>query len=174
MFQKFRSRLDDAKLFSKVAHQAIGQKRKYTGEEYWNHPYRVMLKVAEVTGDEDALIVALLHDTVEDTHITFGDISEVFGSRVVLGVAALTDTPFVEGGPNRAARKALDRDRLASAEGWIQTVKVADMIDNTKTIVEHDPNFAKVYLEEKRLLLDVLTQADPGLIKQAKYHLTDS
>jgi (p)ppGpp synthase/HD superfamily hydrolase len=162
-------RLDKAILFSKLAHEAIGQKRKYTGEPYFNHPLRVMKLVASVLpDDEDAQIVALLHDVVEDTHISLTLIRDEFGTRVERGVFALTDTPTVEGGPNRKERKKLDRERLSKAEGWIQTVKVADMIDNTSSIAEHDPNFWKVYKEEKRLLLDVLTEADSGLKTEAE------
>ena len=87
-----------------------------------------------------------------------------FGLEVVAGVMYLTDT---ETG-NRAERKAAGRVRLAAAPGWVQTIKVADMISNTSSIVEHDPTFAKVYLEEKRLLLDVLTKADPRLVAMAR------
>lgn len=162
-------RLDKAILFSKVAHEAIGQKRKYSGEPYFNHPLRVMKLVSSVLpDDEDALIVALLHDVVEDTDVPLTLIREEFGTRVERGVFALTDTPTVEGGPNRKARKKMDRERLAKAEGWVQTVKVADMIDNTSSIVENDPNFATVYLEEKRLLMKVLSDADSGLKDEAE------
>ena len=78
---------------------------------------------------------------------------------VVGGVMDLSD---METG-NRAARKAASRARLAAAPSWVQTIKCADLISNTSSIVRHDPEFAKVYLEEKRLLLDVLTKADPQL-----------
>jgi hypothetical protein len=88
-------------------------------------------------------------------------------------VALLTDTPTREGGPNRARRKEMDRQRLSQAPGWVQTVKVADMIDNTSTIVEYDPKFAKVYLEEKRLLLKELTSADPILLEQAQSQIKE-
>jgi hypothetical protein len=44
---------------------------------------------------------------------------------------------------------------------------LADLIDNTKSIVEFDPNFAIVYLKEKQLLLEVLTKGDATLHKQA-------
>ncbi|HCP79386.1 MAG TPA: guanosine polyphosphate pyrophosphohydrolase, partial [Pusillimonas sp.] len=47
--------------------------------------------------------------------------------------------------------------------GWVQTIKCADLISNTGSIVQFDPDFAKVYLEEKRLLLGVLTKADRRL-----------
>ena len=166
-------RLEKAKLFSKIAHEAIGQKRKYTGEPYFNHPLRVMKLVASVLpDDEDAQIVALLHDVVEDTDVTLAFIRDEFGPKVERGVFALTDTPTVEGGPNRKERKKMDRQRLAKAEAWVQTVKVADLIDNTSSIVENDPKFAKVYLEEKRLLLDVLAEAEESLKENAKKFLT--
>ncbi|KCB25989.1 hypothetical protein L544_3266 [Bordetella hinzii OH87 BAL007II] len=45
---------------------------------------------------------------------------------------------------------------------------MADLISNTSSIVQHDPKFAEVYLEEKRLLLDVLTKADHRLLKIAR------
>ena len=169
------NKLDKAILFSKVAHEAIGQKRKYTGEPYFTHPLRVMKLVASVLpDDEDAQIVALLHDVVEDTDVTLAFIRDEFGQRVERGVFALTDTPTVEGGPNRKERKKMDRERIAKTEGWIQTIKVADMIDNTSSIVENDPNFAKVYLEEKRLLMKVLKDADPSLKEDAEKFLTSA
>ncbi len=45
----------------------------------------------------------------------------------------------------------------------MQTIKVADLIDNTKSIVPHDKDFAKVYLAEKDVLLQSLTDADVEL-----------
>jgi len=42
------------------------------------------------------------------------------------------------------------------------------LIDNSVSIIEHDPKFAKVYLKEKALLLDVLTKADSVLLAQAR------
>ncbi|MBO6535097.1 MAG: hypothetical protein JJ966_02665 [Balneolaceae bacterium] len=44
----------------------------------------------------------------------------------------------------------------------------ADLISNTYSIVEHDPGFAKVYLREKELLLEVLKEGDHTLWKKAK------
>jgi len=57
---------------------------------------------------------------------------------------------------------------LPARRGGVQTIKVADLISNTGSIVEHDPKFAVTYLEEKRLLLDVLTNADPRLLSIAR------
>jgi hypothetical protein len=83
----------------------------------------------------------------------------MFGEIVTAGVILLSD---LETG-NRAERKAASRARLANAPAWVQTIKCADLISNTSSIVKHDPKFAVTYLEEKRLLLDVLTKADRRL-----------
>ena len=68
---------------------------------------------------------------------------------------------------NRAHRKAIDREHTAQAPAAAQTVKLADLISNSRSIMEHDPQFAVVYLAEKRLLLEVLTKGDPGLHARA-------
>ena len=69
---------------------------------------------------------------------------------------------------NRTERKAASRERLANAPGWVQTIKCADLISNTSSIVKHDPKFAVTYLEEKRLLLDVMTKANSRLLELAR------
>ena len=153
----------EAMLFARRVHAA--QVRKYTGNPYADHLAEVA-GIAMSVGWHDALIhpdqfmaVCWLHDAFEDQGVTPGEIAKHFGQQVSAGVAWLSD---VEKG-NRAERKAASRARLANAPGWVQTIKCADLISNTSSIVKHDPNFAEVYLAEKRLLLDVLTKADPRL-----------
>lgn len=139
-----------------------GQKRKYTGEPYIVHPFAVAGLVRSVMHDEDVIAAAILHDTVEDTAATMEDIEYHFGARVMFLVEMVTDISRPEDG-NRATRKALDLEHLAKASPAAQTIKLADLIDNTKSIVAYDPKFAKVYLEEKLAVLDVLTKGDRGL-----------
>jgi hypothetical protein len=101
---------------------------------------------------------------VEDQGVLAETLREEFGEIVAAGVLLLSD---LEAG-NRAERKAASRARLAEAPGWVQTIKCADLISNTSSIVKHDPKFAVTYLEEKRLLLDVLTKADSRLVEIAR------
>lgn len=143
-----------ARQFARDAHGE--QTRKYTGLPYVTHTEAVADTVARHGGTEAMVIAALLHDTVEDTHITFEDIRVEFGEEVMDLVYYLSDVSQPEDG-NRAARKALDRAHIASGPRDAQIIKAADMIDNTASIVEHDPRFAVVYLEEKRLLLEAMT-----------------
>lgn len=160
--------VDSALLFASSAHGAIEQKRKYSGEDYIVHPVEVMEIVRSLPDHTDEmLIVALLHDVVEDTEVKLVDIAVKFGAKIAEMVAEITDVSEPEDG-NRAVRKGLDRDHLAKARPEVQTVKLADIISNSKDILENDPNFAKVYISEMKLLLDVLDKGDPMLNQMAR------
>ena len=159
--------VEKAKVFATAAHAAVGQTRKYTGEPYVVHPMEVASIVESVGGTEAMVAAALLHDVLEDTGVTVDVLEEQFGSEVTDLVLWLTDISKPEDG-NRSTRKALDRQHSAAAPAAAQTIKVADLISNSRSIVAHDPGFAKVYLEEKRLLLDLLTRADPTLLTMAR------
>jgi (p)ppGpp synthase/HD superfamily hydrolase len=150
--------------FATAAH--TGQKRKYTGEDYIVHPMEVAEIVKTVAYTPEMIAAALLHDVVEDTDASLEDILHRFGSAVADLVRDLTDVSQPEDG-NRATRKALDRAHTAQASAAAKTIKLADLISNSRSIVEFDPKFAKVYLKEKALLLDVLTEGDEILLKKA-------
>src|SRR3546814_753520 len=109
---------------------------------------------------------AILHDTIEDTAVTALDIKENFGATVAQLVIWLTDvsTPFHG---NRKARKGLDLHHTSLAPAAAKTIKLADLIDNSVSIKEHDRDFWKVYRNEKMLLLSVLTDGDPVLWNRA-------
>lgn len=160
----------DAMIFARQVHRA--QQRKYTGNPYSDHLAEVAGIVATVAADAEGVFntpeimiaIAWLHDSMEDQGVSMKMLTRKFGPVVSAGVSVLSD---MEQG-NRAERKAASRIRLAAAPGWVQSIKCADLISNTSSIVRHDPKFAVTYLEEKRLLLDVLTKADPRLLAMAR------
>lgn len=151
--------------FASEAH--TGQVRKYTAEPYINHPIEVMNIVRSVPHTEDMLIAALLHDTVEDCDVTLQEIGDLFGPVVRTMVNKLSDVSKPTHG-NRAIRKEMDRQWISNAHRNTKTIKLADLISNSKSICEHDKDFAKVYIKEKELLLEVLTEGDATLYAQAK------
>jgi (p)ppGpp synthase/HD superfamily hydrolase len=155
-----------ARLFATAAHAAVGQRRKYTDESYIVHPAEVVGIVASVEHTEEMLAAAWLHDVLEDTQVTYAVLYAEFGETVANLVHWLTDVSRPTDG-NRRARKALDREHLSRAPAAAQTIKVADMISNSVSIVRSDPGFGRVYLEEMKALLEVLSQADLGLVKRA-------
>lgn len=138
-----------AAIIAEEAHK--GQLRKYTKEPYFNHCIAVAARVAEITDDEDMIAAAYLHDTVEDTEMTIAEIGKLFGKRVAELVYDLTDHFTPENYPNfnRKKRKNLEAKRLGTISEDAKKIKLCDLADNTSTIVELDPGFARHYLREK-------------------------
>jgi (p)ppGpp synthase/HD superfamily hydrolase len=159
--------VEKARVFATAAHAAVGQLRKYTNEPYIVHPFEVAMTVKQVGGTPEMIAAAFLHDTVEDTHVTLEIIEREFGPEIKELVFFLTDASKPEHG-NRATRKAIDREHISRADARAQTIKLADIVSNCTSIVKYDPEFAKVYLEEKRLLLEVLTKGDKILLDRAR------
>jgi (p)ppGpp synthase/HD superfamily hydrolase len=153
-----------------------GQRRKYTGEPYVEHPVEVAEILMEILQPEDWRMVMMgyLHDTIEDTDVTAEYLRRMdVDETVVQGVEWLTDASATDGlGGNREARKARDRAKLAEAPADVQTVKCADLISNTRDIAEHDPRFARKYLPECLATLSVLTKANRQLRARAERQAT--
>jgi (p)ppGpp synthase/HD superfamily hydrolase len=149
--------------FAKVAH--AGQTRKYMGDPYYEH-VRAVARICAIHGLPVHIVAAAcLHDTVEDTPVTLEVLAQMFPPDVVAAVAYMTDQCH-DG--NRRERKTAECARLATGTPEQQSLKLADLIDNTASIVEHDPKFAKTYLVEKRALLDALTSAWPSIRAEAE------
>lgn len=127
------------------------QKRKYTGEPYWHHCEEVANLIEENSGNEVYIMAAWLHDTIEDTETTYKELIENFGVTIASLVYWLTDDDIKE---NRETRKLMSRIKLKQAPFGAKLVKLADLISNSKSIAEKDPDFAKVYMKEKKILLE--------------------
>lgn len=149
-----------AKSFATSAHE--GQVRKYTGEPYINHCAEVVAILKTVGATEDQIAAGWLHDTVEDCGVSLHDLHMLFSENIVDMVENLTDVSKPSDGC-RAVRKAIDLEHTAAASPDAKTIKLADLISNTGSIVARDPDFAPVYLKEKRALLKVLTEGNQEL-----------
>jgi (p)ppGpp synthase/HD superfamily hydrolase len=149
-----------ARLFAAAAHAAVGQVRKYTNDPYIVHPAHVARLVLSVPHTTEQVQAAFLHDVLEDTQVPETLLRAEFGGVVADLVVWLTE---VKVSGNRAVRKRAEVLRLAGAPAAAQTIKLADLISNTSSIVKWDPEFAVTYLQEKRELLEVLTLGDPTL-----------
>jgi guanosine-3',5'-bis(diphosphate) 3'-pyrophosphohydrolase len=171
--------LDQIKNFADQAHG--GQLRKYSPERYIVHPARVMARLKEFTDDQTVLAAALLHDVLEDTTTTRDQIEEflrpLFGDvdtqRTIKLVEELTDVYTKNNFPqwNRYRRKKKETERLEKVSPEAQTIKYADLMDNTSEIVQQDPEFAKRYLEEARKLLRRLKKGNSILRERAIEHV---
>jgi (p)ppGpp synthase/HD superfamily hydrolase len=114
------------------------------GERYIEHPLRVMNAV----DGETEKIVAVLHDTVEDTGVTITELEDLFGSLVAAAVEALT---------RLAGEDYFDFVRRVKQNPIAAKVKVADIKDNMnltrlKTISDQDLRRNEKYKEALSIL----------------------
>lgn len=155
--------------YASCAHK--DQNRKYSGQPYFTHCTNVAKLVQDYTYDENIIAAALLHDVLEDTTVTVDNLLSSLGPEVTCLVQEVTDVSKPTDG-NRAARKAKDREHLRGCSHGAAIIKLADLVDNTYSIVAHDRNFAKIYLAEKEELLEVLRHGPFAMWNMAHETLT--
>lgn len=153
-----------AKNFAERIHAE--QVRKYSGEPYALHLREVAGYCAEVGCRDEVVAAAWLHDSKEDQGVTDSELRKLFGDDVARLVEEVTDQSRPEDG-SRKVRKALDRAHIGRASGEGKTIKLADLISNTKDITIRDPHFAVTYMREKRLLMPLLTEGNRILYRRA-------
>ncbi len=156
---------DKAARIAVEAHLSINQVRKYTGEPYFNHCKNVAYLTSLVSEDEEQIAAAYLHDVLEDVlpknpKYDRNLILNEFGDNVLKYVIELTE-PVIAG--NRKERKLLECERLSLISDKSQTIKYADLIDNSRTILKYDPGFSKIYIEEKMNILFALKKGNQYL-----------
>lgn len=161
-----------------------GQKYGGTKEgeyvEYINHIGMVAMEViwalqnSSVEYNADVAIqCALLHDTIEDTDVTYEDIFKNFGEAVANGVMALTKNEKL---PSKAEQMtdSLKRIKKEGKEVWM--VKLADRISNLSSTPFYWKNEKKAkYIVEAQKIYDELHEANELLAKRLvekieKYH----
>lgn len=167
--------LEKVKRFAEEAHGE--QRRKYSDERYILHPIRVMEMCEQYTDDDAMLAAALLHDVLEDTSVDEKQMrdflhtimSPEMAERTLEMVIELTDvyTKKKYPGLNRRSRKSKEAERLSKVSGDAQTIKYADIIDNTTNIFVHDPDFAVVFIQEGRAVLKRMMQGEAELHDRA-------
>lgn len=116
--------LGDALSVAAAAHR--GQTRR-DGSPYLAHPLRVCELLAGAGASEATLAAALLHDGVEDSELTVGEVVERFGVEIGELVAALTEDESIEAW---VERKDALRAQVAGAEEDAAAIYAADKLAN--------------------------------------------
>lgn len=133
--------------FSAAVHK--GQRRK-SGEPYFIHPVEVAGLIADLRLDSECVATGLLHDTVEDTLTTLGEIEELFGS----GVARLVDGVTKIGQINFRSREEKQAENfrkmlLAMASDIrVILIKLADRTHNMRTLGALNPERQQAIAQE--------------------------
>lgn len=163
-----------------MAKQHHSDQTRSGGEPYMWHPLEVATILADdvdhnVVGLSEAtkthmIVVALLHDTFEDTNLSYLEVQKAFGTQVAIDVYLLSDM-VDKAKSNRALRIEIARAKLSLLPSHLQAIKTVDMYCNVRLIHESDPKFASRYTEEKIAAFEVVGDASsyvPGV-----YHALD-
>ncbi len=121
-----------------AAHKHRDQRRKNSGRTpYINHPLAVanLLWFDGGIRDQDVLVAAILHDTVEDTDTSFAELETEFGTRVRTIVEEVTDDKTLPVG-ERKRRQVQKASRISKQA---RLVKLADKIANLRDIYQDPP-----------------------------------
>lgn len=130
---KMSQRYEEALDFATKAHAGVF--RKGTDIPYITHPIETARIAAEMTDDDDVIIAALLHDIIEDTVYTAGDIEERFGERVAQLV--LEESENKRSNEPAALTWKIRKDealyKLKNASSEARLIALADKLSNMRT-----------------------------------------
>ena len=119
--------------FSQQHHK--GQARE-SGEPYLVHPLQVATILAEMQLDTTAIVAGLLHDAVEDTTVTSGEIETEFGEQVAHIVEGVTKISKIDFASSEEAQAENVRKMVLAMMDDIRVVliKLADRLHNMRTL----------------------------------------
>ena len=120
-----------------IAADAHKEQKRLSGEPYIMHPLNVALILSKLGMDDDSVVAAILHDTVEDTKLTYNDVKTTFGQTVadlVEGVTKIGKVPLQTKEEQQAEniRKML---LAMSRDIRVIIIKLADRLHNMRTLM---------------------------------------
>lgn len=158
------SYFEKALSFAMKAHS--GQVRKGTNVPYILHPIEVATIVSTLSEDQNVIAAALLHDTVEDSHITLDEIQEHFGFRVRELVASETEDKKRDRPSHSTWMERKEESLKLLKETNDEDVKrlwLSDKLANMRS-------FYRMYREEGDALWDHFNEKDP---RKQKWYYTE-
>jgi len=150
-----------------AAHKHRDQRRKdAAASPYINHPIalaNVLVREGAVS-EPEVVAAALLHDTLEDTQTSPGELRTAFGERVARVVEEVTDDKSLP----KEERKRLQIEHAAAISREAKLVKLADKICNLRDMADHPPASwdlvrRREYFDWAKAVIDRLRGVHPGL-----------
>jgi guanosine-3',5'-bis(diphosphate) 3'-pyrophosphohydrolase len=125
--------INRAYVFSMAAH---GSQKRASGDPYYSHPIEVAGILTDLHLDDETIVTAILHDTIEDTVATHEDIERKFGAAIARMVDGVTKLSKIEAqSENERAAENLRKFLLAMSDDIrVLLVKLADRLHNMRTL----------------------------------------
>lgn len=113
-----------------------GSQKRASGDPYFSHPIEVAGLMTDLKLDQQTIVTALLHDTVEDTLTTIGEIEKLFGKEIARLVDGVTKLSKIEAqtADERAAENLRKFLLALSDDIRVLLVKLADRLHNMRTL----------------------------------------
>src|SRR5215475_2945593 len=139
--------LNRAYIYAMKAH---GNQKRASGDPYFSHPLEVAAILTDLKLDDATITAALLHDVIEDTDITRGEIDEKFGPEIGELVDGLTKIKKLDLVTKKAEQAENFRKLLVAISSDIRVllIKLADRLHNMRTIEHIKPAKRAVIAEE--------------------------
>jgi guanosine-3',5'-bis(diphosphate) 3'-pyrophosphohydrolase len=125
--------LNKAYVYAMTAH---GKQFRASGDPYFAHPLEVAAILTELKLDVPTIVTALLHDTIEDTLVTYEDVQKNFGDEIAGLVDGVTKLSQLEVFSERTKQAENFRKLMLAITGDIRVllVKLADRLHNMRTL----------------------------------------
>jgi RelA/SpoT family (p)ppGpp synthetase len=125
--------INRAYVFSMKAH---GSQKRASGDPYYSHPIEVAGILTDLHLDDETIVTAILHDTIEDTVATPEEVEKLFGKNVARLVDGVTKLSKIEAqSESQRAAENLRKFLLAmSGDIRVLLVKLADRLHNMRTL----------------------------------------
>ena len=125
--------INRAYVFSMKAH---GSQKRASGDPYYSHPIEVAGILTDLHLDDETIVTAILHDTIEDTVATAEEVEKLFGKNVARLVDGVTKLSKIEAqSESQRAAENLRKFLLAmSGDIRVLLVKLADRLHNMRTL----------------------------------------
>ena len=132
------------------AMKAHGNQKRASGAPFFSHPVEVAAILAEMRLDDATIATALLHDIIEDTDTTRGEIDALFGREIGTLVDGLTKIKKLDLVTKKAEQAENFRKLLLAISSDIRVllVKFADRLHNMRTLDAIKPAKRKLIAEE--------------------------
>lgn len=149
--------LEEAIIYATIMHQGIV--RKFNNIPYILHPLEVAQILATMTTDEEIITAGILHDIVEDTDGTLGEIEKRFGKRVAELVASESENKYPDEDKSASWKKRKDESIIElrnSSDIGVKMLWLADKLSNLRSI-------AQAHSEKGEAIWERLHQKDPKM-----------
>ena len=138
------TKVEEAIMFATKAHQ--GQKRK-DGTDFICHPMCVGQMIENMGLDDKYVIIAILHDIIEDTRFNYNDIKERFGIEIADAVKGISEDNKIK---DYKLRKSAFIDQISKLDSNILLIECADKLHNLLHDYSVNPNSLNDYSERRR------------------------